>query len=949
MTDLLFNLTIGPLQLIYEILYNGLVSITHNYGWALILLSFVTTLITVPLGKAVSNHIRKERLIESILDPQIKKIKATSTGAEQSKRIRNLYKRYSYNPLYSIRLAFGVLIQLPFLIGAYWMIAEHPSLSGISFGPIADLSQPDKLLGGINVLPLIMTAANLGVVAISAQMPKRDRIQALVIAILFLVLLYSAPSALLIYWTTNNILLLIRAILQKSKLSLNLHSQSYHFSNVWIWWIVTYIVAILATITTTPFFGFSDHRIEIIKAFTDTIFYVLLLCLIANIVSNEIKQTPFRFLIPIVLLLFFSFRTFGYWIYDLDRAKLTTQFCLALPLLFILYRLNYRKALSFVKSLNFSDIGTLYLSSVLLIGVLVLFYFPVTIYLSDIDAIGGNFVEISTNLIKYALTFLVSASLLWLLIKPLKLLRIICGIFIALLSLTFVVYGFIVVPDYGTINEFAFQIPSFLYQKNNLLFDLITITIIATIFAILIILNRLYVLKYCFFVISLVCLFIPIYNAQSLNLFGNNNIEKKLDRPNVLAELNDFYSFSQSGKNIVVVMLDTFTGGNVREIFQAKPELKKEFNGFVWYEDHVSSGSSTIFGKPALLGGENFEPYKLSIDQTKTLEQKINEGWGKNLRKLQEHNFDISFSDTTWLDESILKKELKFPAKIYDYQRYGDFLQKLWLGQENVELNEVWIEGFLTSYGLFAVSPLSIKQKIYKNGQWMGTVDIVNQGFKHNLKWWSQFDTLNKISTVKEKSSNSFIWIDSELTHHPWQMSDTCIPSKDPPNLSRINGVEVGHLRNEICSFIALSNWFKWMKERGVYDNTRIILISDHDGWNSSRLYYLFNKNYPIERPHALLMVKDFDSNSEFSTNSAYLTHASDVPAFILKNYENSSQQPWKNTQRTRCLAHGDWQRSRHNLNFYNIKYNLCIKGTLFNKDNWIKTPGDNISTGEKY
>ena len=199
MTDLLFSLTIGPLQLIYEILYNGLVSITHNYGWALILLSFVTTLITVPLGKAVSNHIRKERLIESILDPQIKKIKATSTGAEQSKRIRNLYKRYSYNPLYSIRLAFGVLIQLPFLIGAYWMIAEHPSLGGISFGPIADLSQPDKLLGDINVLPLIMTAANLGVVAISAQMPKRDRIQAIVIAILFLVLLLTLLRYLIIF------------------------------------------------------------------------------------------------------------------------------------------------------------------------------------------------------------------------------------------------------------------------------------------------------------------------------------------------------------------------------------------------------------------------------------------------------------------------------------------------------------------------------------------------------------------------------------------------------------------------------------------------------------------------------------------------------------------------------------------------------------------------------
>ena len=79
----------------------------------------------------------------------------------------------------------------------------------MSFGPFVDLSRPDGLisLGGValNVMPLVMTALNLVTVAFAATKPSRnEKIQLVVVASIFLVLLYNMPVGLVLYWTMNN-------------------------------------------------------------------------------------------------------------------------------------------------------------------------------------------------------------------------------------------------------------------------------------------------------------------------------------------------------------------------------------------------------------------------------------------------------------------------------------------------------------------------------------------------------------------------------------------------------------------------------------------------------------------------------------------------------------------------------------------------------------------------
>ena len=209
------TLIILPLQLVYLFVYSAFFKITDSFGESLLLLSVFTFLIVSLLENYASNVEQKEKLITSILTPQIEAIKSKFKGKERHQKIRSLYQRYGYNPIYAIRSATGVLLQLPFLFGAYFMLSNLPILENQSFGFLSDLSKPDNLLFGINLLPILMFTISAINGYLSTDCWDRARKQSLFISLLFLVLLYTAPSALLVYWTTNNVFYLTKTLIKR--------------------------------------------------------------------------------------------------------------------------------------------------------------------------------------------------------------------------------------------------------------------------------------------------------------------------------------------------------------------------------------------------------------------------------------------------------------------------------------------------------------------------------------------------------------------------------------------------------------------------------------------------------------------------------------------------------------------------------------------------------------
>ena len=201
-----------PLIKVYKTLYLFAYDITGNFGLALVLLSFFTFVVLYPFNKKAQQIQNKEHKIQTVLAPQIEKIKKRYSGREQYENLQWLYQRYSYHPLYAIRSALGLFFQLPFLTAAYYMLSGLGEIKGISWGIIPDLGSPDHLLYGINVLPFVMTMVTIVYAFVMPGISKKERMQTIGIGVFFLIILYSAPSALLIFWTCNLIWSLLDSV-----------------------------------------------------------------------------------------------------------------------------------------------------------------------------------------------------------------------------------------------------------------------------------------------------------------------------------------------------------------------------------------------------------------------------------------------------------------------------------------------------------------------------------------------------------------------------------------------------------------------------------------------------------------------------------------------------------------------------------------------------------------
>jgi YidC/Oxa1 family membrane protein insertase len=191
---------------IFELFYD----ITSSYGLSIILLSLAVTIIMVPLFWIAEKLQNIERARKVRMQPALDGLKDITNKQEKYYYTRRIYRQYKYSPFYSLTGLLGLLIQIPFFIAAYWFLLEYAPLEGVSYGPIKDLFQPDGLFffGGmtINLLPFVMTIVNLFVGYLYAKnRSKSEQIQLIVIAFIFLVLLYNMSAALVLYWTMNNV------------------------------------------------------------------------------------------------------------------------------------------------------------------------------------------------------------------------------------------------------------------------------------------------------------------------------------------------------------------------------------------------------------------------------------------------------------------------------------------------------------------------------------------------------------------------------------------------------------------------------------------------------------------------------------------------------------------------------------------------------------------------
>ena len=183
---------------------------TDSFGLSIILLSFTVTIIMLPLFWIAEILQQKERAKKALMQPSLDEIKNIKNRQEKYYYRLEIYRKNKFSPFSSLIGLLGLLIQVPFFLAAYWMLLEYLPLQGESFGPIKDLFQPDRLIPfegtTYNLLPFIMTIINLFAVFLyTKNKDKFENIQLIMIAFVFLILSYDLSSAMVLYWTMNNV------------------------------------------------------------------------------------------------------------------------------------------------------------------------------------------------------------------------------------------------------------------------------------------------------------------------------------------------------------------------------------------------------------------------------------------------------------------------------------------------------------------------------------------------------------------------------------------------------------------------------------------------------------------------------------------------------------------------------------------------------------------------
>ena len=613
----------------------------------------------------------------------------------------------------------------------------------------------------------------------------------------------------------------------------------------------------------------------------------------------------------------------------------------------------------FIKNINKDNISapsSLFYSALLYILFVVFLYNPVAVY----STAPHDFEISSISIILHAIGIIaVLFSLCVIIYKLLAYRYKNITYLITILSLLCFIYSYLYPGQYGSLNSFLLSNSESLYgdvYKYLLEYFILLIIICLVIGAIkkyahmvrniLILINIVAFLQFSY---SLFSLYSP--NSNSL---VNHNIESSELLPSYNDEL---MSFSKTGKNIIVLMLDMFSGGYMEGLLQEDPEIKNIYEGFIWYPNTLSISYVTSSSIPSMQAGWEYAPDEINRTNKKdTLIKVIGDSYKVLPEILSEYNYKSAYIDPDYCytyrgDISELNKAGILGGFNKDYIEY-------WKNINREEYSDVFPEKnknndlkLLLMVSIFKASPILLKPIIYDNGNWIiiKSADRENAAFMLKLESWSFIDSMPKISNIKSEK-NTYKFIKSNITHSPFSISQEgklILGFPDPDAGDNISGKNAYYSAKG--SLIAVGRWLDWLKESGIYDNTKIIIVSDHG--NDYTKNPMMKKDFYVEglseeefnNIHVLLLVKDFNKQGPLEIDNRFMSNA-DVPAIVCSEFnkkEKIAPDPTIEVIENRVLKtmraeSWKWHYiNRHSK--FKFKWAYEVRNDIFESENWKK------------
>ena len=344
---------------------------------------------------------------------------------------------------------------------------------------------------------------------------------------------------------------------------------------------------------------------------------------------------------------------------------------------------------------------------------------------------------------------------------------------------------------------------------------------------------------------------------------------------------NKFVNFNKNKSNYLYIMLDEVYGGSAQEIFQNRPDLAAKFTGFTNYTNTAGVFPTTIMSVPAIITGQLYkegddvnEFYKNSFAQSPLL------------KTLENNSFDYKFHTLSQFCYVLPQGSCSFAGTL---GRSSNFIA--------LASNDYFR---LLNISLFKSVPDLVKGYVYRDGNW-----LVRE-FNKEDKYIDEFNYFVDNLDVSNDQS-TFRFFHTTVTHGPVVHNSDC-------EMSRVNLADTyaNYLEQDTCGFVQVARIIDRLKTLGIYDNTYLIISSDHGRrYIPSELAERFDSSGIVSpkeygSAHATLMVKPLNAHGNYKTSTQAMS-LMDTSPLIMRSINNSYSMLYE-----RKFYYYDWSKEYH-------------------------------------
>jgi YidC/Oxa1 family membrane protein insertase len=880
MSIFFYTIFIWPVRIIIEFIFLVLQEIfNNNQGLVIIALSVAVNSLLLPIYLVADGWQDKDRALQARMSKKLAAIKRSFRGDERQMVINAYYREMGYSVIQPLKSSVGLFLQIPFFIAAYQLLSHTPSLNGVSFFVIRNLGESDGLLRFGNVSVNLLPVFMTVVNLLSAFVYTKK-----------------LPAREKIQLT--GIALVFLVLLYNSP------------SGLVIYW------------TTSNLFSLGKNlAIKNLKSPGKALYIVMCVAALAVI---------------IIML-------FGYT--GINRYRYYVIFaCLILPVVPFLWKLLIRICESNQNKTH--EIKRLYFSSTLVFGILIGLLIPLQIIAASPLEFSSYGIFIFRTLLQ-SLTFsVVVALMLWAFTKV-AIRTILCAGSVAASFMAVISY-FVFSPSYGTMTRsFKFDDIDRLLHAVPIQFNLLILAGGILVFLSCIFFKR-GIFRKCFgFAFQVMIMAEIVLSGLSLVSIRNEMHGNEISVETDTSGPEGFFRFTRGGANTVIFFIDRAVGVAMWTALDYMSELRQQLDGFVFYPHTITFANYTVAGLPPIFGGYDYGIPAINERSDQDLEQKIDEGFSILPKVFGEAGWRVFMTDPPIADSRTIAATKFFNnmknVQSHDINGYfiNRFKQKF--PNENEKINDSFDFDILFRYGIFRTALPVLRYSLYYTGKWWR--DGSSNQYERVLGTFSSLYYLPELCSVDEGENTLNIFM-NETTHEDGAFSDKLYPSSGKINYSAEEtarfGQDVAYTYAYIAVLKGIVKWVDFLKANDVYDNTRIIIVSDH-GCVYKNEYF---EEAGMEWFNPLLLVKERNSHGELQFKNDLMTNA-DACVIAAEDIDNPMdpylKKPMDNSRKfdkdnPMFISGIPGSLKNHHKNTYKIrKSRLLLGDDIYKSSSWGK------------